>query len=60
MEKATAKYIPQGDKWEQILDVEESKQVQEFNEENVKCHPEYEMDGNIRLFYIFQTRVASI
>ena len=60
VEKATTKYIPQGDKWEQILDVEESKQVQEFNEENVKCHPEYEMDGNIRIFYIFQTRVASI
>ena len=49
MEKATTKYIPQGDKWEQILHVEESKQVQEFNEENVKCHPEYEMDGNIRI-----------
>ena len=56
VEKAKTKYISQGDKFEQILDVEESKQVQEFNEENVKCHPEYEMDGNIRIFYIFQTR----
>ena len=46
VEKTTTKIYGNGIK---MVDVEESKQVQEFNQENVQCHPKFELDGNTHI-----------